>query len=104
MVLSHQTGVRIPVALPSLPILSLALLLAAAPALAAAPSAPAPVPPVPGPRATATPAAGATIVGAAETALKSGTGRFEISAWDRLLKEGTREGLVDYDFMRNNRA
>ncbi|HEU4403105.1 MAG TPA: DUF547 domain-containing protein [Candidatus Polarisedimenticolia bacterium] len=41
---------------------------------------------------------------AVETALASGTGRIDHAAWDRLLAAGTRQGLVDYEFMRAHRA
>jgi hypothetical protein len=39
-----------------------------------------------------------------EQARSSGRGTFDHSAWDRLLREGTRNGLVDYDYMTRHRA
>jgi uncharacterized membrane protein YdjX (TVP38/TMEM64 family) len=37
-------------------------------------------------------------------ALSSGSATFDHAEWDRLLAQGTGSGLVDYAFMRNNRA
>ncbi len=55
-------------------------------------------------------AAGATtapakpaIVAAVETAVRSGSERFDNSVWNRMLAEGTRDNLVDYNFMREHR-
>ncbi len=50
----------------------------------------------------ATPAGGA-VGRAVETALVSGQERFDNAAFDRLLAEGTRDGLVDYLFMQDRR-
>ncbi|MFQ5680371.1 MAG: VTT domain-containing protein [Gemmatimonadota bacterium] len=36
-------------------------------------------------------------------ALESGAGRFDERSWDRLLAEGTREGLVDYPYFHARR-
>jgi hypothetical protein len=41
---------------------------------------------------------------AVETSLASGAERFENDDWTRLLAGGTRDGLVDHDFMRRHRV
>lgn len=41
---------------------------------------------------------------AVERALERGTERFDHADWDRLLRDGTREGLVDYGVMAGRRA
>ena len=44
------------------------------------------------------------IAEAVERALGRGTGSFDHSDWDGLLREGTADGLVDYAFMGRHRA
>ncbi len=44
------------------------------------------------------------IAEAVERSLGRGTGSFDHSDWDALLREGTREGLVDYAYMHEHRA
>ena len=39
-----------------------------------------------------------------QASMESGTESFDHSEWDRLLAEGTEEGLVDYDHMAQNRS
>ncbi len=43
------------------------------------------------------------IAAAVESSLQGGTESFDHAAWDRLLAGGTRDGLVDYGFMRARR-
>jgi hypothetical protein len=38
-----------------------------------------------------------------QTAMSSGRETFDHSAWDELLRQGTRDGLVDYGFMKEHR-
>lgn len=47
--------------------------------------------------------AGGEIGDQVQQALDSGTESFEHAAWDQLLAEGTRNGLVDYGFMAAHR-
>jgi hypothetical protein len=47
---------------------------------------------------------GGEIGAAIERALASGRARFGHAAWDRLLSEGTRAGLVDYGYFATRRA
>ncbi|MCG8468604.1 MAG: VTT domain-containing protein [Gemmatimonadetes bacterium] len=44
------------------------------------------------------------IAAAVEQAMRSGTRRFDHSDWDRLLREGTRDGLADYAYMAAHRG
>lgn len=44
------------------------------------------------------------IAEAVEAALASGSASFHHDAWDRLLREGTRDGLVDYGTFGSHRA
>lgn len=41
---------------------------------------------------------------AVQSAIDSGSATFDHGEWDRLLKGGTRDGLVDYRFMREHRG
>ncbi len=50
-----------------------------------------------------TPATG-DVANDVERALTSGTETFDHSEWDALLRDGTRDGLVDYDYMARNRV
>ena len=47
--------------------------------------------------------AGGEVGRAVESSLAGGRERFTHLEWDRLLARGTRDGLVDYDFMQQNR-
>src|SRR5438034_9249613 len=110
MVLSHQTGVRIPVALPHLPhylprerrhlkpswsrrnrVMTLAVC-GGASAVVGGCAAPAPKP-ITG-----------EVAKAVVASLAGGSERFDHAAWERLLQTGTRNGLVDYRFMQAHRA
>ncbi|MCZ6825786.1 MAG: VTT domain-containing protein, partial [Gemmatimonadetes bacterium] len=44
------------------------------------------------------------VAAAVESALASGTETFDHSVWDRLLAEGTRDGLVDYPYFQGHRG
>jgi Protein of unknown function, DUF547 len=48
--------------------------------------------------------AGGEVAQAMSAALASGSERFDSDDWGRLLAGGTRDGLVDYDFMRRHRS
>ena len=39
-----------------------------------------------------------------ERAMQSGSAMFDHGAWDGLLRDGTRDGFVDYQHMAGNRA
>lgn len=49
-------------------------------------------------------AAKGEVAKAVEASLAGGSGSFRHDAWDRLLAEGTRAGLVDYAVLRGRRA
>lgn len=54
-------------------------------------------------RAPAATRAKGPVADAVNAALSSGTERFDNALWDHLLAEGTRNGLVDYLYMRDRR-
>ena len=47
--------------------------------------------------------AGGEIAGKIESSFAGGTDRFYHAEWNRLLADGTRDGLVDYGFMQEHR-